>query len=635
MKSKIFLSTLIVLSIVGFIIFRERIEFKTYTSANQITKNYGGELVGFVDGSIGYDHSFIVNSKGMLFSIGNGTDGKTCLGNTDAVSKWTRVVDSDGFINGESKVKQVFAGYLNSFVLLENGILYTCGSNENGRSGLVNTANVNTLTKVVDGPTTDNENQFINDGRDKVIQVSTYSINNTRYSNHTLILTESGKVYAFGSNENGKTGLGTTTGDTLTPTLISNGDNGFVNGTAIKISTGASHSLVVTNDGIVYSFGQNQDGRTGLGTTSGTQSTPKKVLDGNAGADYFRNGDANFKVIDIVASDRESLILTEKGVVYSFGFNRLYGAQGIGGNNSDQTRPIKVYDNDGFINLNVDKIAAGNSSRYALKDGIMYSWGRNDSGQLGLGTTVDSNLPKKVLGSNFGFTNSNIKSISAGSVAIQIFKNDATTYNGGLEAGDIFVSEYSNNNAHTYVIDNSKHYFPKVTINGNTLNNTDTNIYYNSDIDLSEIETSSLAISDITLNGDSIKNEYNISNSYVIDTDGDYEIVVEDIQGFIVKVNFNRDTTLPTIKISYLNSDGENVFEEFNSEENIRYINFDLSFEVIEANINLDKSTTMPIGLTANKDNEGRYLYKIEDKAGHIITLIVVVDVTNPQILTK
>ncbi len=628
--------SIITLAIISFLPQLKRIH---ETSANQVINDYGDELVEFASHSIGQNHAFYLTNENLLFAIGLDYYGRTCTkGSGNSYTSLVKVASNDDFINGESKIKEVYAGRNHSFILLENGILYACGDSDSGRTGLGNEVDVDVPTKVVDGPLSDGENQFINDGRDPVIQVSIGSgIERSGGSNYTLILTESGKAYSFGNNINGRTGLSTSSGETHYPTLIKNGPDGFINGNVIKVSAWTSHSLILTKDGTVYSFGSNFEGRTGLGTTTGNTLVPTKVMDGNEGEDVFFNGGGEHKVVDIKVSDTFSLLLTENGVIYSFGAGD-YGGLGLNSTN-DKSRAVKVLDNESFINIGIEKIEVGDDQAYAIKNGVLYSWGRNYYGQLGLGSIGDFNnmsLPKKVLDNiEESFVNRDIKNVSSGYGGTQVLKSDGTTFGFGLGDYSIFDADNSNGSK-SLAIKGRSHKYPKITFAANTLNNNLSEVHYNSDIVLSNIENSMYNIVDIKLNSESIKTSYaSNSNSYIISIDDLYEIVIEDDMGFQIKVNFAKDTVSPIVRISYLDDNGDIAFEEIGVGESIVYYNIDLNIEVVEDNIDENKSTGIPVEIKASEDNEGRYSYVISDKAGHTITLIVVIDITDPVFKLK
>src|SRR5450756_1749376 len=82
---------------------------------------------------------------------------------------------------------------------------------------------------------------------------------------HSLALTSTGQVLAWGSNSNGQLGNGTTT-NSSTPVAVS-----LPSGTTVTaIAGGRSHSLALASSGQVLARGYNASGQLGNGTTIGS-----------------------------------------------------------------------------------------------------------------------------------------------------------------------------------------------------------------------------------------------------------------------------------------------------------------------------------------------------------------------------
>jgi alpha-tubulin suppressor-like RCC1 family protein len=76
-------------------------------------------------------------------------------------------------------------------------------------------------------------------------------------SGDSLAVTSTGQLYAFGTNYHGQLGSATNSGKTLpnpTPTQVSlPGETGTIS----QIAAGGNHSLVLTSSGQLYAFGDN------------------------------------------------------------------------------------------------------------------------------------------------------------------------------------------------------------------------------------------------------------------------------------------------------------------------------------------------------------------------------------------
>jgi alpha-tubulin suppressor-like RCC1 family protein len=120
------------------------------------------------------------------------------------------------------------AGYENYFVTDINGTAYSWGNNEYGDLGNNNCCDNNYL------PT-------------KLSTDVKFADISSLYE-HILALSKDGKVYAWGRNNYGQLGDGTTS-TKYSPELID------INDTIIQVSAGEYHSLALSKDGKVYAWG--------------------------------------------------------------------------------------------------------------------------------------------------------------------------------------------------------------------------------------------------------------------------------------------------------------------------------------------------------------------------------------------
>ncbi len=185
--------------------------------------------------------------------------------------------------------------------------------------------------------------------------------------NHALALTESGDVYAWGDNNDGQLGLGTMQvedfDDRLSPVQVPAISD------AVMVASGYDHSLVLLDDGTVVAFGQNAAGQLGDGTEV-DKSYPVAVT-------------GLTDVVQVIAGSKHSAALTRAGQVYAWGRN-TYGNLGQGTQDGDaHSTPVAV---PGLSNVVL--LASGRDHILALHDdGTVSSWGLNNNGQLGQGTS--------------------------------------------------------------------------------------------------------------------------------------------------------------------------------------------------------------------------------------------------------
>ncbi|XP_012274821.1 RCC1 and BTB domain-containing protein 1 [Orussus abietinus] len=202
---------------------------------------------------------------------------------------------------------------------------------------------------------------------------------------HVLALTNKGDIYSWGHNGYCELGNGSSN-QGLVPTLI--GQN-LAEKVVIDIACGSHHSLALTNEGEVYAWGQNNCGQVGNGIGA-NHGTPRKVNSGLAGK----------KVVTVTCGQTSSMAVTDNGEVYGWGYNGV-GQLGIG-NYVNQLNPFKV---SALVGVVIDKVVCGYAHTLALSDeGVLYTWGGNSFGQLGIGNKANACSPIKVdtLGSGMG-----------------------------------------------------------------------------------------------------------------------------------------------------------------------------------------------------------------------------------------
>jgi alpha-tubulin suppressor-like RCC1 family protein len=192
---------------------------------------------------------------------------------------------------------------------------------------------------------------------------------------HTLALTTTGQVLAWGYNNDGELGDGTTT-STGTPVMVK-----LPPGTKVKaIRAGCFHSLALTTTGHVLAWGFSGQGELGNGSIL---SSPEPVM---------VKLPKGTKVAAISAGAGHSLAVTTTGRLYAWGYNG--GGQLGDGTTTNADIPVRV---KLPLGAKVTAIAAGCDHNLALTaKGHVLAWGFNHDGELGNGTTINSDLPVRV-----------------------------------------------------------------------------------------------------------------------------------------------------------------------------------------------------------------------------------------------
>ncbi|XP_066574468.1 probable E3 ubiquitin-protein ligase HERC6 isoform X2 [Amia ocellicauda] len=197
---------------------------------------------------------------------------------------------------------------------------------------------------------------------------------------HSLAVCESGQVYSWGGGSEGQLGTGAFEEKVTKPRKI----NFFRSIPVVQVACGKFHSLALSKDGAVYSWGKNSFGQLGQGKgVSFTQATPCQVLS-LYGA----------PVSQVAAGGEHSFALLLSGAVYGWGANNT-GQLGL--NRTDKRGRFTPYAVPALGHLGVSYISCGEAHSAALtKDGSVYTFGDGNQGQLGHNSTANEIKPKRL-----------------------------------------------------------------------------------------------------------------------------------------------------------------------------------------------------------------------------------------------
>ena len=320
--------------------------------------NLPGEVGPVTQAAAGAGFSLVVTATGQLYAFGRNYYGQlgneTNVGNIFAVNPTPTPVTLPG---ASGPVTQVAAGMGHSLVVTASGQLYAFGYNWFGQLGNA----TNNLTEE-SNPTP--SLVTLPGASGPVTQVAAGGF-------HSLALTSTGQLYAFGDNDAGQLGSATSsTGANPTPTQVTLPG---ATGSVTEIAAGEFFSLAVTSTGQLYAFGENHYGQLGNtinNLTSEPNATPTLVtLPGASGP-----------VTQIAAGMSHSLARTSTGQLYTFGENRFGELGNTINNRTEQPNPTPTL----AVSAAVTRIAAGDGYSLALtSSGQLYAFGRDVSGELG------------------------------------------------------------------------------------------------------------------------------------------------------------------------------------------------------------------------------------------------------------
>ena len=377
--------------------------------------------------SIGYQDSFGIKINSELWGWGVDYDSTTIL----------IVTDVDWF--------SVSAGQEHMISIKTIGTIWSLGSNAFGQLGL---GDFNSRTGMP-------------------VQISTYSAWDYVVSGgyHSLGKTVDGTVFVWGLNNNGQLGFGDTINRNIPSELGSPAPPSLLNIKGV-LSSEINLSWADNSYNEIGFRIERKINREGLyeeiATAAANITTYSDIsLSGFAPFIYYYyrvrayNAFGNSPYVesytafsgnwaDITAGFSHSVALKANGTIWSWGYNSsLYGQLGIGDTVSILRRTPSLI---GSASDWADISAGGNHTLARKTDGIIWSWGRNNWGQLGLGNYLSHSTPT-VIGAG-----SDWSMIAVGNMHSIGLKTNKTIWAwGGNTYGQLGLGNTTNKNVPSHV----------------------------------------------------------------------------------------------------------------------------------------------------------------------------------------
>lgn len=283
--------------------------------------------------SAGIDHIIAIKKDGSLW--GWGFNDVSQLGTADN----SMFVHQPAQIGSNRKWRSVSTDHGHSAAIAADGTLWTWGSNWAGQLGIGTKENKKTPVQV---------------GKDRDwIQVYTGA-------EHTMAVKKDGTVYTWGAGTAGRLGNGKT-GNQLKPMAI-----GALDWSSVSVGNG--HTLFIKKDGSLWGWGGNDEGQLGNGATKHL-AAPAQI--GKA-KDW----------VAVSAGQGTSYGLKKDGTLWTWGKVSTLGGAG----KMNATTPIQIGSDRDWSYLSNVSTDSDSHMLAVKKDGSLWGWGSNRSGEIKRGT---------------------------------------------------------------------------------------------------------------------------------------------------------------------------------------------------------------------------------------------------------
>ncbi|XP_060103053.1 probable E3 ubiquitin-protein ligase HERC6 [Heteronotia binoei] len=198
---------------------------------------------------------------------------------------------------------------------------------------------------------------------------------------HSLAICSNGRVFSWGAGTSGQLGTGELK-DRLIPKKI----DGLSTCKVIQVTCGHYHSIALTKDGRVFSWGQNVYGQLGIGKEDSSHGQPQHVS--------ALNG---IPLAQVAAGGAHSFALSLSGIAYGWGRNNMHQ---LGLSQSDPKEQVfKPHSVAALRSLHVIYISCGAEHTAVLtQDGSVFTFGDDSAGQLGQSSSPQKTGPQRVDG---------------------------------------------------------------------------------------------------------------------------------------------------------------------------------------------------------------------------------------------
>jgi alpha-tubulin suppressor-like RCC1 family protein len=320
---------------------------------------------------------------------------------TDIESLETLHVGGESITSKPVSLKRI-AGFYHTLIIDGSGRVFSFGRNNYGQLGT--------------GKPTNEDDPNIVQVKGVIENKTIVAVDACEYG--SCAIDDDGVLYTWGRNNTGQLGDGSLQ-DSNVPVSLANVSS-FQGKKIVSVAIVRWHTIAVDDEGSVYTWGANGDGRLGNGSTAEIVQSPTKVT----------GGDISAPIVTVAAYAFNCAAIDINGTVYTWGDNAL-GGNANGETEGFVTSPKSISDMGDFSGRRIVTVEGSSYHAMAIdEDGRAYAWRSGLNGKLGTGNGDDALVPTLV-SNNGALQGKRIVSVGPGQFHSLFLDDEGVAYSVG------------------------------------------------------------------------------------------------------------------------------------------------------------------------------------------------------------
>eukprot|EP01084_Bolivina_argentea_P109267 195286_1 len=205
-------------------------------------KFYQDEKDEIIDVSYGLAHTIFLTKNGRVYGCGCNDHGALGISNNNHCTDINVPTIIDYFVENDIIISTISCGRLHSIFVDTNGNVYSCGRAQYGQLGIARNNNYDKYKP--------QRINWFNQNNIKIVKVKCGAW-------HCIAMDQNAQIYTWGHGMNGALGIGQTNENQAVPAAVSHYNEEFKEIKCNDIAAGYYHSIALTDDNKLYTFGYN------------------------------------------------------------------------------------------------------------------------------------------------------------------------------------------------------------------------------------------------------------------------------------------------------------------------------------------------------------------------------------------